>query len=154
MNRLCMVACKRWRSLDPRGGGGGAGTPRVRPHCSWLRSPLPCSCGLWAEPGPLLWWYSVQVSCVGGLLFLFSLAHFCFTPSVCTFLYVFHLYLIMWPTKHDFSNTSGTRSIVKAYASKVCLFLLFWTIIGGRIWSLVTANKSPKLNLCSSRANS
>jgi hypothetical protein len=46
----------------------------------------------------------------------------------------------MGPAKHDFSNTSGTRSIVKAYVSKACLFLLFWTIIGGRIWLLVTAN--------------
>ena len=33
-------------------------------------------------------------------------------------LHIFHLYLNTCPTKHDFSKTSGTRSIVKAYVSK------------------------------------
>jgi hypothetical protein len=55
-------------------------------------------------------------------------------------LYIFHLYSNVCPTKYVFSNTSGTMSIVKAYVSKVCLFLLFWTIIGGRMLSLVTTN--------------
>ena len=31
-------------------------------------------------------------------------------------------------------------SIVKVYVSKDCLFLLFWSLFGSRIWSLVTAN--------------
>ena len=43
--------------------------------------------------------------------------------------------------KTCFSNTSGTMSIVKVYVSKDCLFLPFWTLIGGRIRSLVTANR-------------
>jgi hypothetical protein len=41
--------------------------------------------------------------------------------------------LNMSPAKHDFSNTNGTRSIVKAYESKDYLFLLFWIVIGGQI---------------------
>ena len=48
-------------------------------------------------------------------------------------LLIFHLYSNSCPTKHDFSNTSVTRSIVKAYVSKDYLFLLFWTLIGGQI---------------------
>jgi prolipoprotein diacylglyceryltransferase len=59
-------------------------------------------------------------------------------------LFVFHLILKMCPAKHVFSNTSGNRLIVKAYVLKVCLFLLFWTIIGGRIWSIVIANNDTK----------
>ena len=51
----------------------------------------------------------------------------------------------MCPTKHVFSNTSGTISIVKAYVSKDCLFLLFWIIIGGRMLLLVTANSDSLL---------
>jgi hypothetical protein len=50
--------------------------------------------------------------------------------AFCLILFVFHLISKMCPAKHVFSNTSGTRSIAKAYVSKVCLFLLFWTIIG------------------------
>jgi len=48
-------------------------------------------------------------------------------------LLIFHLYLNTCPAKHDFSNTSGTRSIVKTYVSKYCLFLPFWTLFGGQI---------------------
>jgi len=33
-------------------------------------------------------------------------------------LLIFHLYSNTCPTKHDFSNASGTRSKVKAYVSK------------------------------------
>ena len=33
-------------------------------------------------------------------------------------LLIFHLYSNTCPAKHDFSKTSGTRSIVKAYVSK------------------------------------
>jgi hypothetical protein len=57
----------------------------------------------------------------------------------CAFCLVFHFYSNM-SYKTCFSNTSGTRSIVKAYVPKDCLFLLFWTLFGGRIRSIVTAN--------------
>ena len=58
----------------------------------------------------------------------------------CTFCFVFHLYSNVCPAKHISSNTSGTISILKAYVSKVCLFLLFWIVIGGRNSLLRTAN--------------
>ena len=84
--------------------------------------------------GPYPRWYSTQVNCVGGLLFLFPLCIFAlrllFVPF-CLVLFIFHLYSNVCPAKHVLSNTSGNMSIVYAYVSKVCLFLLFWTIIGG-----------------------
>jgi hypothetical protein len=55
--------------------------------------------------------------------FLVVESAFCFL--VLCLLLIFHLYSNTYPAKHDFSNTSGTRSIVKAYMSKDCLFLLF-----------------------------
>jgi hypothetical protein len=44
------------------------------------------------------------------------------------------------PTKYYVSNTCGNMLIVKAYVLKVCLFLLFWILIGDHDRSLVTAN--------------
>jgi hypothetical protein len=55
--------------------------------------------------------------CTSGIRFLLC--------AFCLILFVFHLIPKMCLAKHVFSNTSGTRSIVKAYVSKVCLFLLF-----------------------------
>jgi hypothetical protein len=80
------------------------------------------------------WVMSLVVFCLG---WMFGWAFACLLGvestlrfPVCVFWYVFCLYLNMSPVKQVFSNTSGTRSIVKAYLLKVCLFLLFWTIIG------------------------
>ena len=64
---------------------------------------------------------------------------------VLSLLHIFHLYSNTCPTKHVSPNTSGTKSIVKSYVSKDCLFLPFWTLISGRILSLVTANPRPVL---------
>ena len=58
----------------------------------------------------------------------------------CAFLPYFPCILCLWLAKHLVSNTCGNMSIVKAYVSKVCLFLLFWILIGGWIWSIRTAN--------------
>jgi hypothetical protein len=44
-------------------------------------------------------------------------------------LFIFHLYSNTCSVKHNFSKTSVTRSIVKAYMSKDCLFLLFWIYV-------------------------
>ena len=63
------------------------------------------------------------------------------TLSRLRILIIFHLYSNICPAKHVFSNTSRIMSIVKAYVSKHCLFLLFWIIIGSRMLSLLTANK-------------
>jgi len=81
---------------------------------------------------------------VGVALCLVLWYRICITLSRLRILIIFHLYSNICPAKHVFSNTSGTMSIVKAYVSKVCLFLLFWIIIGGRIWSLVTANRASR----------
>ena len=69
----------------------------------------------------------------------------CIMLSLLCILIIFHLYSCICPAKHAFFNTSGTRSIVYAYVSKVCLFLMFWIIIGSRMLSLVTANKPTTL---------
>jgi hypothetical protein len=68
---------------------------------------------------------SYSLMCTSGIRILLC--------AFCLILFVFHLIPKMCPAKYIFSNTSGTTSIVKAYVSKVCLFILFWTIIGGRI---------------------
>ena len=142
------------RKMGPKHARRGAGAPRVRSHPGWLTWPPPLPGGLVAGPRPLPRWCSAQVWRVGGLFHLFPLRISALCFLLCTFCLIFHLYSNMSPAKHVFSNTSGTRSIVYAYVSKVCLILLFWTLFGGLIQSLVTANKSPKLNLCSSRVNS
>jgi hypothetical protein len=69
-------------------------------------------------------------------------------PQICVlhcafFLYFVHFYL--FPSidmQNTFShNTSGTRSIIYACV-KVCLFLLFWTIIGSSNCVIVTTNNT------------
>ena len=150
MSRLCLPPCNCWSKVGPRGGGGGVGAPLVWPHQGWPCSPPPCSGGLLAGPGLLPQWCSAQFWCVGGLLYLFLLRISALCFLFCVFCFVFHLYSNVCPAKHVSSNTSRTMSIVDAYVSKVCLFLLFWILIGDQICSLRTANKSPKLNLCSS----
>ena len=151
-----MGACNRHWRVGPSEGGRGAAAPRVRSHPGGLAARPPSSSQFLSGPGPCPRWYYAQVNSIGGLFPFLLFTHFSFTLSVCVFcliLFNFHLHLNMCPAKHVFSNKNGTRSIVHAYVSKVCLFLLFWIIIGGRMLSLVNANKSPKLNLCSSRAN-
>ena len=140
-----MAACNHHRRVEPRGGDGGVAAPRVRPHPGGPTS-RSLSLGRFLDgPGPCPRWCSTQVSCVGGLLFLFPsrISTLCFLLcAFCLVLFIFHLYLNVCPAKHVFSNTSETMSIVKAYVLKDCLFLLFWNIIGCQIWSLVTANIS------------
>ena len=132
---------------------------RVRPHpwCTRILVGLPHDLSLrgWflGGLGPLPRWCLTQIRCVGGLLHVFPLhiSALCFLLcAFCLVLFISHLYSNVCPTKHVSSNTSGAMLIVKAYVSKVCLFLLFWILIGGRIWSLRIANKSPKFNLWSS----
>ena len=145
-----MAACNRCRSVGLKRGGGGAAAPRVRPHPGGPASRPPLLGQFLNGPEPHPRWCSAQVSCVGGLLFLFPsrISALCFLLcAFCLVLFIFHLYLNMIPEKHVFSNTSGTMSIVHAYVSKVYLFLLFWTIIGNRIQSLVTANTESPLYL-------
>jgi len=60
-------------------------------------------------------------------------AHLCFTHSILCLLFCFPLVFEYESCKTYFSNTSGTRSIVKAYPSKDYLFLPFWTLFCGRI---------------------
>jgi hypothetical protein len=92
----------------------------------------------WSVPG---WAWTLPLvvlgpDCCMKVGFSISLvAHFCFMLCL-----VFHLYLNVCSAKHVFSNTSGTMSLVKEYVSKDCLFLLFWTLFGGRIRSIVTTN--------------
>ena len=126
-NRRRMVVCNRLSEVGLRHAGGGATAPLSQP------TPSPCSGGLLAGFGSHPRWCSAQISCVGGLLYSFHLRISALRFLNCAFCLVFHLYLNVCPTKHVFSNTSGTTSIVYAYVSKVCLFLLFWTLIGGRI---------------------
>ena len=121
----------------------GAAAPLVHPHPSGAALRLPLRGQFLGGHGPLPRQCSAQIRCVGGLLHVFPLRISALRFLLCTFcliLFIFHLYSNVCPTKHVFSDTSGTMSIVKAYVSKVCLFLLFWTIIGGRMLSLVTAN--------------
>jgi hypothetical protein len=66
----------------------------------------------------------------------------------------FHLFSGMCPAKHVSPKTSGTRSKYMHMCQSLFISPVFWTIIGGSKYAIVTANKSPKLNLCSSRANS
>jgi hypothetical protein len=129
-----MPPCISWWKRGPHGSSRGAATPLVRPHPGRAGS-QPSSHGQFlGGPGPLPHRCLVQIQCVGGLLHVFPLCIYVLRFLLCAFclvLFIFHLYLNMCPVKHIFSNTSGTRSIVHAYVSKVCLFLLFWIIIGG-----------------------
>ena len=123
-NHRSMAACNHWRRVGQRGGGGGAAAP-----CwAFLTTTFARSVPGWA------WTPSTVVFYLGKLCRWASFSFFGIESTlrfrVCAFCYVFHLYSNICPAKHVFSNTSGTRSIVKAYVSKVCLFLLFWTIIG------------------------
>ena len=143
-----MAACNRRRKVGPRGGDRGCARTLVGlPHyClrvvgSWVGLD---HCHIGAQPK----------FCVGVGLCLVLWYRICIMLSLLCILIIFHLYSNICLAKHVFCNTSRTMSIVKAYVSKDCLFLVFWIIIGGRMLSLVTTNKSPKLNLCSSRANS
>ena len=77
-------------------------------------------------------WCSAQFLHVGGLL-LRSFVLFCFTLSDLCLLFYFPVVFDMSLAKQVLSNTSGTRLIVNAYVSKVCLILLYWTLIGGQI---------------------
>ena len=158
LNRLSMPPCNRRRKLGPGCAAWGAAAPWLarlatafaRWAGGWAQAPpTPVFC-----PGKLCRWASLCISFAHFFITLSALRIFALRFLNCAFCLVFHLYSNICPTKHDSSNTSGTMSIVKAYVLKFCLFLLFWIVIGGQIWSLRTANKSPKLNLCSSRAYS
>jgi hypothetical protein len=96
--------------------------------------------GLLAGPRLLPQWCSAHVWRVGGLYPFIPLRISALRFLNCAFCLVFHLYSNVCAAKHISSNTSGTRSIVKAYVSKVCLFLPFWTLIGDRNCLLWTAN--------------
>ena len=138
-----MPPCNRRWKLRLGASHRGAATPLLCPHPSGAAS-RPPSCGQFlGGPRPLPRRCSAQIRCVGGLLHVFplriSVLHFLLC-AFCLVLFIFHLYPNVCPVKHVFSNTSGTMSIVKSYVSKDCLFLLFWTIIGSRMLSLVTAN--------------
>ena len=64
---------------------------------------------------------------------IFGCMNLLYALADCAICLVFHLYSNVCPAKHVFCYTSGTMSIVKVYVSKDCLFLPFWTLIGGRI---------------------
>ena len=127
-----MVACNRLRSVGPRGGGGGAAAPRVRPHPGRPTSRPPSPGQFLGGPGPCPHRCLAQIWLLDGLL-LGSFALFCFTLSDLCLLFYFPVVFDMSLAKQVLSNTSGTRLIVKAYVSKDCLFLPFWTLIGYRI---------------------
>ena len=117
----------QWKP-GPGGSSRGAAAPLVCPHLGGASSRLP-SCGRFlGGTRPLPRRCSAQIQCVGGLLHVFPLRISALRFLLCVFclvLFIFHLYSNVCPTKHVFSNTSGTMSIVKAYVSKDCLFLLF-----------------------------
>jgi hypothetical protein len=110
-------------------------------HQGWPRWPPPYSGGLLAGPGLLPWWCLAQILHEGGAFAWFLVVEFALHFLVLRLLLIFHMYQILVLQNMIFSNTSGIMSIVKAYISKDCLFLLFWTLFGGRIRSIVTANK-------------
>jgi len=118
LNCLCMPPCIRCWKLGLGGSPWGTTAPLVHPHPGGtaLRPP---SCGWFlGGPGPLPRRCSAQLWCEGGLLHLFLLRTSALRFLLCAFclvLFIFHLYLNVCPTKHVFSNTSGTRSMVKAY---------------------------------------
>ena len=143
-----MAACIHRREMGLGHTAWGAATPWLA-HLA-ITFARWASGWAWAPPTVVL---GPSLACRWALPFILF-AHFCFTLSVLRLLLGFPLVFKYLSCKTFFSNTSETRSIVKAYMSKDCLFLPFWTLFGGQIRSIVTANKSPKLNLCSSRANS
>ena len=136
MDRRSMVACNYQRKPGPGGSGRGVAAPLVRPHPGGA-TPRPSSRGRFlGGPRPLPHRCSAQVCPIGGLLHVFPLHISTLRFLLCAFclvLFRFHLYSNVCPTKHVFSNTSGTMLIVKVYVSKDCLFLLFWTLFGGWI---------------------
>ena len=105
-----------------------------------LRSPPPCSGGLLAGPRLPPRRCPAQVWRVGGISPFIPLRISTLRFLNCAFFFVFHLYSNVCPAKHISSNTSGTISILKAYVSKVCLFLPFWIVIGSRNSLFRTAN--------------
>ena len=157
MDRLCMAACNHLGKPGPGGSSRGATAPPVRSHPSRVGSWPPSRGWFLGRPRSSPHRCLTQNWPLDGLfhLFLLRISVLCFLLyAFCLVLFIFHFYSNVCHAKRVFSNTSGTRSIVFAYVSKVCLILLFWTLFGGQIRSIVTANKSPKLNLCSPRANS
>ena len=126
----------------------------MRPHpgCARLMTTF-----AWSVPG---WAWALSTSVLGLELVcrwafpFIPFAHFYFTLYALRLLPGFPLVFEYESCKTYFFQYKWNYVKVKAYVSKDCLFLLFWTLFGSRIQSLVTANKSPKLNLCSSGANS
>jgi hypothetical protein len=119
MGRCSMATCNHYRKSCPCGSIRGTGDGR------FLGGPRPFPHRCLAQI--LRWSGLASPSMVFGCMNLLYALH------DCAFCLVFHLYSNVCPTNHVFSNTSGTRSIVKAYVSKDCLFLPFWTLIGGQI---------------------
>ena len=115
----------------------GAAEPRGRPALDWLPSPPPSHGGSVSAPGPLLRWYYI----LNWWTFLFILCAIqCWKAPFSVFSRVF---VYMSCKNNNLPNTSGTRSVVNAYLFKFVNFSPFYVLIGGRIWSLRTANKLP-----------
>jgi hypothetical protein len=119
-------------------------------HPGLVCSPPPFSVGLLARPGWLPCWCSAHVCLVGWAF------------ACCAFV-EYALHFLDWRTFDHISmyfmnksyETLSLQYMWKYVNSKsICVESLFISpildIIGSQIWSLGTANKSPKLNLCSS----
>ena len=112
--------------MGPRGSAEGAGTPWLAPLATAL---LQWAAG-WAYVAPPVV-PNIVLACRWAFPFIF-LVHFCFTPFKSRLLLGFPLVFKCSHAKHVSSNTSGTMLIVKTYMLKVCLFPLFWILIGGQ----------------------
>jgi hypothetical protein len=134
-NRLPTPPCNRHRKVGPGGGGRGTRTLVGPPH-DRLRL-VSSLVGLGLPYGGV----SAQLSREGWLLHFFPLRISKNTNSAPCFLFSFYAFSPIsgfLSAKHIFFENK--RSKVNAYVLKDCLFLLFWTIIGGSRYAIVTVN--------------